>query len=86
MSKTARRCRASARETEQRPAILPWLCILPRLARTDIPSGLTTAAVLLSMTFSENRYPLFGIMLRPPRNGEPWLAYSAREHAARENT
>ena len=30
------------------------------------------------MIFFENRYPLFGIMLRPPRNGEPSLAYSAR--------
>jgi hypothetical protein len=38
-----------------------------RLARTDIPSG-SVGGRFLSMIFSENRYPLFGIMLRPPRN------------------
>ena len=48
-----------------------------RLARTDIPSGVL-GGLFLSMIFPENRYPLFGIMLRPPRNGEPALAYSAR--------
>jgi hypothetical protein len=48
-----------------------------RLARAVWPG--TFGGLWLSMIFSENRYPLFGIMLLPPRNS----GHNARPHRAR---
>jgi hypothetical protein len=48
-----------------------------RLARTDTPSG-SFGSHFLEHELSENRYPLFGIMLQLPRNGGRKPAHSAR--------
>ena len=75
MSKTARGCRARFAPvvTASGDPAMAFM-FFQRLARTDTPSG--SFGSYFRMVFSENRYPLFGIMLMP--------AYNARGIAARE--